>query len=75
MKQRSRLFSSYYVYGWRRIEGDALCACVVHIVVSSPLDDLCIDIWISAMIMSQHPDTRETGDSNVLVSHYLVAKS
>ena len=33
-------------------------------LVSSPLDDLCIDIWISAM--SQHPDTRETGDSNVL---------
>ena len=25
--------------------------------------------------LSQHPDTRETGDSNVLVSHYLVAKS
>ena len=37
-------------------------------VVSSPLDDLCIDIWISAIIiLSQHPDTRETGDSNVLI--------
>ena len=25
MKQRSRFFSSYYLYGWRRTEGDALC--------------------------------------------------
>ena len=27
-----------------------------------------IDIWISVMIMSQHPDNRETGYSNVLHS-------
>ena len=32
-------------------------------VFSSPLDDLCIDIWIS---VSQHPYSRETGYSNVL---------
>ena len=32
-------------------------------------DDLCIDIWISVMIISQHPDSREVGHSNVLVSH------
>ena len=35
-------------------------------LVSRPLDDLCICIWISVMIMSQNPDNRETGYSNVL---------
>ena len=30
------------------------------------LDDLCLDIWVS--VMSQHPDNRETGYSNVLVT-------
>ena len=33
-------------------------------LVGRPLDDLCVDIWTS--VMSQHPDTRETGYSNVL---------
>ena len=39
------------------------------------LDDLCIDIWVSVMIicLSQHPDNRETWYSNVLwVSECLI---
>ena len=39
-----------------------------HKVVAQ-LDDLCIDIWVSVMIMSQHPDNRETWYSNVLPRH------
>ena len=35
--------------------------------VGGKLDDLCIAVWVSVMIMSQHPDNRETGYSNVLV--------
>ena len=36
--------------------------------VSSPLDALCIDIWISVMIIrSQKPDDKEIGYSNVLL--------
>ena len=35
-------------------------------LVSLPPDDLCICIWISEL--SQHPDNRETGCSNVLPS-------
>ena len=37
-------------------------------VVSSPLDDLCIDVWMSVMIiyLSQNSDDKEIGYSNVL---------
>ena len=34
-------------------------------IVSSPLDDLCIDIWMSMMIISE-PDDKEIGYSNVI---------
>ena len=41
---------------------------IYKILVSSPLDDLCIDIWMSVMIiyLSQNPDDKEIGYSNVL---------
>ena len=42
-------------------------------LVSSPLDDLCIDIWISVMI-SQNPDDKETGYSNVLTTTCTLPK-
>ena len=41
------------------------CQCLI----SSPLDDLCIDIWMSVMInLSQNPDDKEIGYSNVLAN-------
>ena len=45
------------------------CLCLLprDPLVSRPLDDLCIYIWIS--VMSQHPNNRETGYSNVLEIH------
>ena len=42
-------------------------------LVSRPPNDLCIDIWIS--VMSQHPDNRETGYSNVLKENRQRPKS
>ena len=36
-------------------------------LVSSPLDDLDLDLDFCDDHLSQHPDTRETGDSSVLV--------
>ena len=38
-----------------------MCIVVIAIVVSSPLDDLCIDIWISAMIISASKYQRDRG--------------
>ena len=44
-------------------------------IVSSPQDDLCVDIWIYVMIILTHPDDKETARVQILTYERRIQKS